>query len=190
MKNYNRLYETYTTREFQWRPDLSFIVDSMNPKSSLKLEIKGLLGKYEWISTETAGNKNKYITDTLENSIIEFKINDFILLSGTSIPNIQKGDEKGIYFRHTMTPYSATISKKNAGLIEDKVLTPISKEYNNKTNEAYYTIKFWFPKYIDNEYSGLMSGFGGSFYAYSLNNNELILNDEFSDIVITFRKIE
>ena len=187
---YNRLYETYTTREFQWRPDLSLIVDSMNANSSSKLEIKGLLGKYEWISTETAGNKNKYITDTLENSIIEFKINDFILLSGTSIPNIQKGDEKGIYFRHTMTPYSATISKKNAGLIEDKVLTPISKEYNNKTNEAYYTIKFWFPKYIDNEYSGLMSGFGGSFYAYSLNNNELILNDEFSDIVITFRKIE
>ena len=172
---YNRLYETYTTREFQWRPDLSLIVDSMNANSSSKLEIKGLLGKYEWISTETAGNKNKYITDTLENSIIEFKINDFILLSGTSIPNIQKGDEKGIYFRHTMTPYSATISKKNAGLIEDKVLTPISKEYNNKTNEAYYTIKFWFPKYIDNEYSGLMSGFGGSFYAYSLNNNELIL---------------
>ena len=187
---YNRLHETYTTREFQWRPDLSLIVDSMNANSSSKLEIKGLLGKYEWISTETAGNKNKYITDTLENSIIEFKINDFILLSGTSIPNIQKGDEKGIYFRHTMTPYSATISKKNAGLIEDKVLTPISKEYNNKTNKAYYTIKFWFPKYIDNEYSGLMSGFGGSFYAYSLNNNELILNDEFSDIVITFRKIE
>ena len=187
---YNRLHETYTTREFLWRSDLSLIVDSMNANSSSKLEIKSLLGKYEWISTETAGNKNKYITDTLENSIIEFKINDFILLSGTSIPNIQKGDEKGIYFRHTMTPYSATISKKNAGLIEDKVLTPISKEYNNKTNEAYYTIKFWFPKYIDNEYSGLMSGFGGSFYAYSLNNNELILNDEFSDIVITFRKIE
>ena len=187
---YNRLHETYTTREFLWRPDLSLIVDSMNANSSSKLEIKGLLGKYEWISTETAGNKNKYITDTLENSIIEFKINDFILLSGTSIPNIQKGDEKGIYFRHTMTPYSATISKKNAGLIEDKVLTPIYKEYNNKTNEAYYTIKFWFPKYIDNEYSGLMSGFRGSFYAYSLNNNELILNDEFSDIVITFRKIE
>ena len=189
---YNRLYETYTTREFQWRPDLSFIVDSMNPKSSLKLEIKSLLGKYEWISTETTGNKNKYITDTLENSIIEFKINDFIVLNGKSIPDIHDitDDEKGIYFKHTMTPYSATISKKNAGLIEDKVLTPISKEYNNKTNEAYYTIKFWFPKYIDNEYSGLMSGFGGSFYAYSLNNNELILNDEFSDIVITFRKIE
>ena len=35
-----------------------------------------------------------------------------------------------------------------------------------------------------------MSAFGGSFYAYSLNNNELILNDEFSDVVITFRKIE
>ena len=187
---YNRLHKTYTTSEFLWRPDLSLIVDSMNAKSSSKLEIKGLLGKYEWISTETAGNKNKYITDTLENSIIEFKINDFILLSGTSIPNIQKGDEKGIYFRHTMPSYSAIISKKNAGVIDDKVLTPISKEYNNKTNEAYYTITFWFPKYIDNEYSGLMSAFGGSFYAYSLNNNELILNDEFSDIVITFRKIE
>ena len=188
---YNRLYETYTTREFLWRPDLSFIVDSMNPKSSLKLEIKSLLGKYEWISTETTGNKNKYITDTLENSIIEFKINDFIVLNGKSIPDIHDitDDEKGIYFRHTMTPYSATISKKNVGIIEDKVLPLISKEYNNKTNEAYYTIKFWFPKYIDNEYSGLMSGFGGSFYAYSLNNNELILNDEFSDIVITFRKI-
>ena len=109
---YNRLHETYTTREFQWRPDLSIIVDSMNTKPNSKLEIKGLLGKYEWISTETAGNKNKYITDTLENSIIEFKINDFILLSGTSIPNIQKGDEKGIYFRHTMPSYSAIISKK------------------------------------------------------------------------------
>ena len=187
---YNRLHETYTTREFQWRPDLSIIVDSMNTKPNSKLEIKGLLGKYEWISTETAGNKNKYITDTLENSIIEFKINDFILLSGTSIPNIQKGDEKGIYFRHTMTPYSAIISKKNTGLIEDKVLPLISKEYNNKTNEVYYFINFNFPKYVNNEYIGLMNDFGGSFYAYSLNNNELILNDEFSDIVITFRKIE
>ena len=189
---YNRLYETYTTREFQWRPDLSLIVDSMNANSSSKLEIKGLLGKYEWISTETAGNKNKYITDTLENSIIEFKINDFIVLNGKSIPDIHDitDDEKGIYFRHTMTPYSATISKKNVGLIEDKVLPLISKEYNNKTNEVYYFINFNFPKYVNNEYIGLMNDFGGSFYAYSLNNNELILNDEFSDIVITFRKIE
>ena len=47
-----------------------------------------------------------------------------------------------------------------------------------------------FPKYVNNEYIGLMNDFGGSFYAYSLNNNELILNDEFSDIVIKFRKIE
>ena len=189
---YNRLYETYTTREFQWRPDLSLIVDSMNANSSSKLEIKGLLGKYEWISTETAGNKNKYITDTLENSIIEFKINDFIVLNGKSIPDIHDitDDEKGIYFRHTMTPYSATISKKNVGIIEDKILPLISKEYNNKTNEVYYSINFNFPKYVNNEYIGLMNDFGGSFYAYSLNNNELILNDEFSDIVITFRKIE
>ena len=189
---YNRLYETYTTREFQWRPDLSLIVDSMNANSSSKLEIKGLLGKYEWISTETAGNKNKYITDTLENSIIEFKINDFIVLNGKSIPDIHDitDDEKGIYFKHTMTPYSATISKKNVGIIEDKVLPLISKEYNNKTNEVYYSINFNFPKYVNNEYIGLMNDFGGSFYAYSLNNNELILNDEFSDIVITFRKIE
>ena len=189
---YNRLYETYTTREFQWRPDLSFIVDSMNPKSSLKLEIKGLLGKYEWISTETTGNKNKYITDTLENSIIEFKINDFIVLNGKSIPDIHDitDDEKGIYFRHTMTPYSATISKKNVGIIEDKILPLISKEYNNKTNEAYYSIHFNFPKYVDNEYIGVMSRFGGGYYSYSLNNNELILRDEFSDVVITFKRIE
>ena len=188
---YNRLHETYTTREFQWRPDLSIIVDSMNTKPNSKLEIKGLLGKYEWISTETAGNKNKYITDTLENSIIEFKINDFIILNGKSIPDdVHRYDEKGIYFRHTMTPYSAIISKKNTGLIEDKVLPLISKEYNNKTNEAYYSINFNFPKYVNNEYIGLMNDFGGSFYAYSLNNNELILNDEFSDVVITFRKIE
>jgi hypothetical protein len=164
----------------------------MNPKSSLKLEIKGLLGKYEWISTETTGNKNKYITDTLENSIIEFKINDFIVLNGKSIPDIHDitDDEKGIYFRHTMTPYSATISKKNVGIIEDKVLPLISKEYNNKTNEVYYSINFNFPKYVNNEYIGLMNDFGGSFYAYSLNNNELILRDEFSDVVITFKRIE
>ena len=33
---YNRLYETYTTREFQWRPDLSFIVDSTMNNIRLK----------------------------------------------------------------------------------------------------------------------------------------------------------
>ena len=189
---YNRLYETYTTREFQWRPDLSFIVDSMNPKSSLKLEIKGLLGKYEWISTETTGNKNKYITDTLENSIIEFKINDFIVLNGKSIPDIHDitDDEKGIYFRHTMTPYSATISKKGVGIIEDKILPLFSKEYNNKTNEIYDSILLLFPKYINNEYSGAMNAFGGSFYSYSLNDNKLILKHEYSNCIITFKRIE
>ena len=35
-----------------------------------------------------------------------------------------------------------------------------------------------------------MNIFGGSIYAYSLNNNKLILRDEFSDVVITFKRIE
>ena len=185
---YNRLHETYTTREFQWRPDLSLIVDSMNANSSSKLEIKGLLGKYEWISTETAGNKNKYITDTLENSIIEFKINDFILLNGTIYSS--NSDETGEYFRYVMQPYTATISKKNASIIEDKILTIISKTSNNNTDKTHSTIWFLFPEYIESEYKGSMSLAGGNKYVYSIENNKLILKDQYSNTEIVFRKIE
>ena len=35
-----------------------------------------------------------------------------------------------------------------------------------------------------------MSRFGGGYYSYSLNKNELNLRDEFSDVVITSKRIE
>ena len=192
LTHYNRLYETYTTREFQWRPDLSFIVDSMMKNISQQQEIKGLLGKYEWISTENLDSSStiftKHVIDTLENSTIEFKINDFILLNATL--NNYNHDDIGEYFRHTMQPYTAIINKKDVGIIENKILPLFSKAYNNKTNEIYYSINFLFPKYINNEYSGAMSRFGGSFYSYSLNDNKLIFKHESSNCIITFERIE
>lgn len=189
---YNRLYETYTTREFQWRPDLSFIIDSTMNDIRLKKEIKGLLGKYEWISTENLDSNNteftKHVIDTLENSTIEFKINDFILLNGTIYSS--NSDEIGEYFRYVMQPYTATISKKNASIIEDKILTIISKTSNNNTDKIHSTIWFLFPKYIEGKYSGSMSLGGGNKYVYSIENNKLILKDQYSNTEIIFRKIE
>lgn len=189
---YNRLYETYTTREFQWRPDLSFIIDSTMNDIRLKKEIKGLLGKYEWISTENLDSNNteftKHVIDTLENSTIEFKINDFILLNGTIYRS--NSDETGEYFRYVMQPYTATISKKNASIIEDKILTIISKTSNNNTDKIHSTIWFLFPKYIEGKYSGSMSLAGGNKYVYSIENNKLILKDQYSDTEIIFKKIE
>ena len=189
---YNRLYETYTTREFQWRPDLSFIIDSTMNDIRLKKEIKGLLGKYEWISTENLDSNNteftKHVIDTLENSTIEFKINDFILLNGTIYSS--NSDETGEYFRYVMQPYTATISKKNASIIEDKILTIISKTSNNNTDKIHSTIWFLFPKYIEGKYSGSMSLAGGNKYVYSIENNKLILKDQYSDTEIIFKKIE
>ena len=188
---YNRLYETYTTREFQWRPDLSFIVDSTMNNIRLKKEIKGLLGKYEWISTENLDSNTKFtkhVIDTLENSTIEFKINDFILLNGTIYSS--NSDETGEYFRYVMQPYTATISKKNASIIEDKILTIISKTSNNNTDKTHSTIWFLFPEYIESEYKGSMSLAGGNKYVYSIENNKLILKDQYSNTEIVFRKIE
>ena len=189
---YNRLYETYTTREFQWRPDLSFIIDSTMNDIRLKKEIKGLLGKYEWISTENLDSNNteftKHVIDTLENSTIEFKINDFILLNGTIYRS--NSDETGEYFRYVMQPYTATISKKNASIIEDKILTIISKTSNNNTDKIHSTIWFLFPEYIESEYKGSMSLAGGNKYVYSIENNKLILKDQYSNTEIVFRKIE
>lgn len=187
---YNRLYETYTTREFQWRPDLSFIADTIN-HTTLKEEIKGLLGKYEWISTENLDSNStrfaKHVIDTLENSIIEFKINDFLLLNGTINHNTQNNhNETGEYFRHVMEPYSITINKKGVGIIEDKILPLIT----NKINETDSIMWLLFPIYKDGEYSGYMNLAGGTKYVYSIENNKLILKEEYSNCIITFERIE
>ena len=84
-----------------------------------------------------------------------------------------------------MQPYTATISKKNTSIIEDKILTIISK-----TSDNHSIIWFLFPEYIESEYKGSMSLAGGNKYVYSIENNKLILKDQYSNIEIVFRKIE
>ena len=191
---YNRLYDAYTTFEFQWRPDLISVVDAMNNKVKYHEEINGFCGKYEWISTENLDSSKtkftKHIIDTIENSIIEFKINDFILVH-TTYPEGAYMYKQGCYVKYSQLPYTAIISKKDAGVIEDKVLPYIYRAVDYTTKEAYYSIIFEFPRYNSNgEYSGSVNGFGGSSYKYKLEDNKLILEDQFSDCIITFKRID
>lgn len=191
---YNRLYDAYTTREFQWRPDLISVVDAMNNNVKYHEEINGFCGKYEWISTENLDSSKtkftKHIIDTIENSIIEFKINDFILVH-TTYPGGPYMDGQGCYVKYSQLPYTAIISKKDAGVIEDKVLPYIYRLVDYTTKEAYYSISFEFPRYNSNgEYSGSVNGFGGSSYKYKLEDNKLILEDQFSDCIITFKRLK
>jgi hypothetical protein len=189
LTHYNRLYDAYTTREFQWRPDLTSVVDSMENRVKNHKEVNGLCGKYEWISTENVDDNKKQIIDKLEKSIIEFKINDFIFLSGTSIPNVSDNNgESGIYFKYKMEPYTATITKKDLGIIEDKISIVNLIRYDSKTQESYNTIDILFPQYEEGEYTGLMGG--GSEFAYSVKDNKLILEDQYSDCIITFKRLK
>ena len=189
LTHYNRLYDVYTTREFQWRPDLISVVDSMENRVKNHKEVNGLCGKYEWISTENVGDNTKQIIDKLEKSIIEFKINDFIFLPGTTIPNVSDNNgEIGTYFKYKMEPYTATISKKDLGIIEDKILIVNLIRYDSKTQEPYNTIDILIPQYEEGKYTGLMGG--GSEFAYSVKDNKLILKDQYSDCIITFKRLK
>ena len=188
---YNHLYETYTTHEFQWRPDLSIIVDTImkNIMSNISYpkEINGLCGKYECTSTENIDNQREII-ENLEKSTIEFKINNFILLPGNSIPDHNNEHNSGIYFIYTMESYTATISKKDGSFFNDKLLVLNLIKYDKTTQEPYNTIYILFPQYTEDEYNGSMKE-GGEF-AYSIEGDKLILNPEFSNGSITFKKIQ
>lgn len=99
--------------------------------------------------------------------------------------------EQGCYVKYSQLPYTAIISKKDAGVIEDKVLPYIYRLVDYTTREAYYSISFEFPHYNSNgEYSGSVNGFGGSYYKYKLKDNKLILENQYSDCIITFKRID
>lgn len=85
-----------------------------------------------------------------------------------------------------MEPYTATISKKDESTVDDKLLVLNLK----KTKEQYNTIYILFPQYTEGEYSGSMSLDRGGEFACSLEGDKLILKPEFSDGIITFKRIE
>ena len=183
---HNGFTDEYITHECVWRPDLAVEAENFIKNKTSKNEIKGFLGKWEWVATENLNEKDiefyKHVIDTLENSIIEFKTNTFIVLRGGAF---SANDKK--YFLYTMLPYSATITQKNAAIIADKVLPLL---YNIHISKPITYIYFAFPVYRDNEYAGYMDYMGGSPYKFLFENNNLILEDLDSDTRITFRKVE
>ena len=108
LTSYSPFSETNTTNEYLWRPDLSYIEEKLLSNTEI-LNIKGFLGKWEWVSTYNLDScydeLKKHIIDTLENSIIEFKTNTFI----THPISISKN----VYVTE-MLPYTAILSKKDA----------------------------------------------------------------------------
>lgn len=180
---YDPFNEEYVTHEYQWRPDLLYLEDEVLASSTTRLNVKGLLGKWEWFSTRNldscSAELKKHIVDTLENSIIEFKLN-------TSITLIEKVSSKMPTL--TMEPYTVIITKKDVGIIEDDVL-PIFDEQKRRQ------FTFFFPIYRDGEYTGYMNEFGGVPYTYSLadslaDNNNLSLFYANTKLWLRFKKIE
>ena len=180
---YDPFYDTNITQEYLWRPDLSYIEEKVLSNSVFKLNIKEFLGKWEWVSTENIDNCSealkKHITDTLENSIIEFKTNTFIthLIDAPVIKNIKVT---------TMQPYTAIISKKDNNIIDDKVLPDFYSYQYNLTE-----LTFHFPMYYNDKFTGFLSDYGGTYYTFPfIEDNKLILHNKKSKLHITFKRIE
>lgn len=177
LTSYSPFGETNTTNEYLWRPDLSYIEEKLLSNTEI-LNIKGFLGKWEWVSTYNLDScydeLKKHIIDTLENSIIEFKTNTFI----THPISISKN----VYVTE-MLPYTAIISKKDACVIDDKVLPFFYTEQQNSTK-----LEFYFPRYNNGQFTGFMANFGGVGYIYYFTDNKLVLKYNKSHII--FQKME
>ena len=176
--------------EFTKRPDLDpvieyFIADEAKDRGGLK-EVKGFLGKWEWVATENLDSSNavftKHVIDTFENTVFEFVPNTALMFYEGNIIN---NDRKlSIY---TMPSYRIIISNKENGIITDWAVAVFGNAFAAGSRE----ILFRFPRYDkNNELTGYYH-FGGTHYYYSsLEKGELILSDQFSDTRITFRKVE
>ena len=177
LTSYSPFSETNTTNEYLWQSDLSYIEEKLLSNTEI-LNIKGFLGKWEWVSTYNLDScydeLKKHIIDTLENSIIEFKTNTFI----THPISISKN----VYVTE-MLPYTAIISKKDAGVIDDKVLPFFYTEQQNSTK-----LEFYFPRYNNGQFTGFMANFGGVGYIYYFTDNKLVLKYNKSHII--FQKME
>ena len=177
LTSYDPFNEEYVTHEYQWRPDLSHLEENVLAYSITRLNIKGFLGKWEWVSTENlngcSAKLKKHIADTLENSIIEFKLNTSITVIEGNYSNMAT---------LTMQPYTVTITKKDVGIIEDDVLPMFYKPRN---------VTLYFPNYQNGKYIGRMDKFGGVSYTYgSLDNNTLSLFDSNTKLCLKFKRIE
>lgn len=181
LTSYDSFNDTNITQKYQWRPDLSYIEEKVLEKSVNILNIKGFLGKWEWDSTinidSCSTELKKHITDTLENSIIEFKTNTFI----THIVEAPATTEN-IHVTE-MYPYTAVISKKDNKIINDKVL-PLFDSYQNNPTE----LRFFFPKYNNDKFTGFLSDFGGTGYNFYFSDNKLVLTR--NKLTIVFKRIE
>lgn len=177
LTSYDPFNEEYVTHEYQWQPNLLYLEEEVLARSTTRLNIKNLLGKWEWYSTNNLDScypeLKKHIVDTLENSIIEFKLN-------TSITLIARVTSKMRTL--TMEPYTVIITKKDVGIIEDNVLPMFDKQRH---------VTFFFPIYRNGEYTGYMSEFGSVPYTYALDdNNNLSLYDANTSLWLIFKKIE
>ena len=185
LTRYNIDSKSDFTLEFTYRPDLLPVVeyyiyeDKRHDLVTTFTPVKGFVGKWEWVATENLDSSKvaftKHVMDTIENTIWEFTPNTMF----TSYHNnlINNGEKYSIL---SMPPYVITITKKDKGVISDRVMPSFS------TSAGVY---FWFP--VKNQTYYL--GFGGSNYLYNSNlveKGELILSDIYSDTKITFKKVE
>lgn len=182
LTSYDPFNDTCITKKYQWSPNLSYIEENVLGHSLRILNIKGFLGKWEWVSTKNIENCSeklqKHVIDTLENSIIEFKTNTFIthlVEAPATIENI---------YVTKMYPYTAIISKKDGNIIDNKVLPTIDFYQDNRE------LSFLFPVYRNNKFTDFLSGYGGTHYRFSIEDNKLFLLNDESKLLITFKKIE
>lgn len=181
LTSYNPFTETNITKEYLWSPDLSYIEENVLSNTK-RLNIKNFLGKWKWVSTKNIDNCSevlkKHVTDTLENSIIEFKINTFITHKISVTQNI---------YVTTMLPYTVIISKQYDNIINDKVLPYFESEiYPGQ-------LAFFFPVYNNNKFTDFYSVFGGTHYSFSpfaLKKNQLDLYNDDTELLLIFEKIE
>lgn len=179
---YDVYSDTESTLEFTSRPDLLpvieyYIYDEKNEQAT-STKVNNLTGKWEWVKTENLDSSKveftKHVIDTLENTTLEFTPNTIASFYNGSIVN--NGEKFSI---QSMPPYRIIITKKDKGIISDRVMPTFSGS----------VVLFRFPMEAQKDYYH----FGGSHYNYnpsSIEKGELILKDQYSNTEIVFRKIE
>lgn len=182
LTRYDVYSDTESTLEFTSRPDLlpvieNYIYDEKNEQVTFT-KVNNLIGKWEWVKTENLDSSKveftKHVIDTLENTTLEFTPNTIASFYNGSIVN--NGEKFSI---QSMPPYRIIITKKDKGIISDRVMPTFSGS----------VILFRFPIESQKYYYH----FGGSHYNYnpsSVEKGELILKDQYSDTEIIFKKIE
>ena len=182
LTRYDVYSDTESTLEFTSRPDLlpvieNYIYDKKNEQVT-STKVNNLIGKWECVKTENLDSSKveftKHVIDTLENTTLEFTPNTIASFYNGSIVN--NGEKFSI---QSMPPYRIIITKKDKGIINDRVMPTFSGS----------VILFRFPMENQKDYYH----FGGSHYSYnpsSVEKGELILKDQYSDTEIIFKKIE